>query len=524
MYSEMFDFPTDWKDTRKAILRERSALLGAPKHYGKRTFQNRLATDEAILDRFSVVSLMPTGSPEKGLDYPHLWGDIAAQLEVTNGQVTTRFEFKEALALLTPRKKVLFMLRANGGNKKVCIQLLDTFQQFSHEHSVHFRKYYTVLVLDDLALYFHELNVRDQYSFWDFFQFKHRIPLFTDIVSVNEFLRSIPTYSIRTSALSNTILQLTGGHQGMIYKLLAFISEEQPDPDAFRKECREYLQNSSIIESIRQTLLKSPEHSALALSYKKRRLFKDIGPVMEDLFRAGIVLRADSINAVLCSGIVTDLVEAVYEANSSDKPGSPVHAPDESGNGHAHAQTVREVFYSYKHSVGRDLIFDLYRKVNESPGYRGIIDEKDLPFSESISAFAHRIGEGNFVVVAISDAYIRSVHCMFEFYELYRHSKLDAAIMMKKMLPIRMEEINLTDAKTREAYFKHWRETKDIWDNTILQNPDQLMSKTHEKVRNIFKNLTDMLDIMDDIKALSPELLTDSNFDLFLGTILSRKS
>jgi hypothetical protein len=162
--------------------------------------------------------------------------------------------------------------------------------------------------------------------------------------------------------------------------------------------------------------------------------------------------------------------------------------------------------------------------VNESPGYRGIIDEKDLPFSESISAFAHRIGEGNFVVVAISDAYIRSVHCMFEFYELYRHSKLDADIMKKKMLPIRMEEINLTDGKTREAYFKHWRETKETWDNTILQNPNQAMSKTHEKVRNILNNLNDMLDIMDDIKALSPELLTDGNFDFFLGTILGRKS
>jgi hypothetical protein len=522
MQTDIFDFPAVWRDTRKAILRERSVLLAAPKHYGKQFFSNHLSADEQILDRFSVVSLSPTGSPPAGLDYFHLWEDLSAQLEIRNGPVRTGDEFEESLLSLSPRKKVLFILRVNGQNKKPCIQLLDAFQKLSHEHSYLFLKYFTLLVLDDLSLYFYERSVRDQFSFWDFFQHKPSIPLFTDIVSVNEFLRKMPAYQERTSTYSNIILQLSGGHQGMVYELLGFVAEQQPARELFRKECRQHLLNSHIVDSIRQTLQKSTDHADLALSYKKRSLFNDIGPIMEDLFRAGIVLRADSIDAVLCSGIVTDIVETVYNATVTGKSRFPVRDPDEPSNGHP-AQTVREVFFSYKH-IDKALIDKLYQEVNALPGLRGIIDDKDLPFSESISAFAHRIGEGNFVVVAISQEYIRSLHCMFEFYELYRHSQLDADKMMKKMLPIRLEEIDLNDPRVSDGFIRYWRETKEVWDRTVSENPDQALFKTHEKVRNIYNNLGEMLEIINDIKSMNPAILTADNFDGFLNAIINRKN
>lgn len=51
-------------------------------------------------------------------------------------------------------------------------------------------------------------------------------------------------------------------------------------------------------------------------------------------------------------------------------------------------------------------------------GLKIIRDKRDLGYKGSISAFMERIGQGNCVIVVISDKYLRSPNCMFELVEI----------------------------------------------------------------------------------------------------------
>ena len=100
-----------------------------------------------------------------------------------------------------------------------------------------------------------------------------------------------------------------------------------------------------------------------------------------------------------------------------------------------------EIFFSYawgdpNEIGGREkIVNDLYDAL-VAGGFTVIRDKNDLRYKGLISGLTQRIGRGKFIVVAISDKYLKSTYCMSELLEIYRRSNSDIDELLKKIFPI----------------------------------------------------------------------------------------
>jgi hypothetical protein len=528
--SRLFDFPSVWREVRSDLLKGHSVLLSAPRHFGKNYFSTRLSGDPSVCANFVIVFIDPEDTVNHGLAFKKMWKDVAMQLALGGISLTDGFAFEESLLRIRSLKKILFVIRVNFRNKTICIKLLNFFQQLSHNHPSAFMRNISMLVLDDLSLYFYELAIRNERSFYDIFESRKKIFQYADIIPINNLLKAIPGFSRAAPSCSNIILQYTGGHLGLIYSLLSFIlADDNRGPANITEEyCRNALLTSSIIDSMKRVLLQGgADCLEMALSFKEKKLTDMVrSETNERLHQAGILLRVNSLYSVLCPGVVCELTEELY-AGSIGKPSLPTPLATNHSQTAIALRVQREVFFSYAHGRGQRLIDQLYIDLSSLPDIRPVMDKKNLPYRESISTFMMRIGEGNFVVVAFSDKYLKSKYCMFEFYELYRNSSLDGRRLIKKIFPIRIGKLALDDLAVKKTYFDHWEEELDRSEKFIQEMGGRINTSDfidHERIKNIHNYLGELLEIIKDIKSPDMPALSKNNFALIKEAILGPRA
>jgi hypothetical protein len=173
--TQVFDFPNIWSEVRSELLKGQSVLLSAPRHWGKNTFCIRLENDSSILARFAIVIIHPNAIANVAMALKKIWKDVASQLQSADIGVTERFLIDGTWMNVRHSKKILFIIKINVGNKAICIKLLSFLQQLSHDHPGTFSKHFSLLVLDDLSLFFYEIKIRGAQSFLDIFESKKKI-------------------------------------------------------------------------------------------------------------------------------------------------------------------------------------------------------------------------------------------------------------------------------------------------------------------------------------------------------------
>jgi hypothetical protein len=98
------------------------------------------------------------------------------------------------------------------------------------------------------------------------------------------------------------------------------------------------------------------------------------------------------------------------------------------------------------------------------------------------------MGRSKYVIVAVSDKYLRSEYCMFELYEILRNSKLELGELKKKIFPIYVENISLNKPLVQKEYVEHWQKEEDNWEILKMtsrnfsdeQNLQLIKNKTHK--------------------------------------------
>ncbi|MFN3851055.1 MAG: COR domain-containing protein [Spirosomataceae bacterium] len=180
-----------------------------------------------------------------------------------------------------------------------------------------------------------------------------------------------------------------------------------------------------------------------------------------------------------------------------------------------------EIFFSYAWDKAEDsksgekIVKELYESLKVD-GKRVIIDRQDLGYKSSISDFMLRIGKGDFIVVAISDAYLKSINCMYEFYEIYKNSKLNKEVMLQRIYPIRVESISLNKPTVLEFYIDYWERLEKEWEGLILKKATRIgasQQQKFKKIQAIASELGDFLDFLNDINSKTKEDLSRNNFE-----------
>ena len=109
------------------------------------------------------------------------------------------------------------------------------------------------------------------------------------------------------------------------------------------------------------------------------------------------------------------------------------------------------VFISYAWGGESEEIVNQIDQALQQRGLKIIRDIRDIGYKGSISAFMERIGQGNCVIVVISDKYLRSPNCMFELVEIAEGKQFH-----DRVFPIVLSDANIYDPVKRLDYVRHW--------------------------------------------------------------------
>jgi len=178
------------------------------------------------------------------------------------------------------------------------------------------------------------------------------------------------------------------------------------------------------------------------------------------------------------------------------------------------------IFISYAWGGEREEIVNQIDQALQKRGIKITRDKRDLGYKGSIKEFMERIGQGNCVIVVVSDKYLRSPNCMFELVEIAENKQLH-----DRIFPIVLADANIYDPIKRIEYVKYWEvkraelaEAMKTLDPANLQGIRDDMD-LYDRIRDKISGLTSVL---KDMNTFTPEMHQDSNFSHLYDAIEER--
>ena len=199
---------------------------------------------------------------------------------------------------------------------------------------------------------------------------------------------------------------------------------------------------------------------------------------------------------------------------SSDTNKNPVSSKNVSLN------YKQSVFISYAWGDESDEIVNQIDHALQERGIKITRDKLDLGYKGSIKEFMERIGQGNCVIVVISDKYLRSPNCMFELAEVAENKQFH-----DRVFPVVLVDAKIYDPIRRIEYVKYWEvkraelaEAVKTLDPANLQGIRDDMD-LYDRIRDKISGLTS---ILKDMNTLTPEIHQGSNFSQLYNAIERR--
>lgn len=182
-----------------------------------------------------------------------------------------------------------------------------------------------------------------------------------------------------------------------------------------------------------------------------------------------------------------------------------------------------KVYISYAWEKQKDgsnwlpILKNLYN-ILEKEGYNVEIDIHSINYKESIKTFMQELGRGQFVILIISEKYLKSINCMYEVLQLLKYPNFRARIF-----PILLDDAKIYDSKKILEYIKYWdseitvlnQETKTL-SNMVYAKPIFEDIEIMSEVRRIIASFGDTI---GDMNVLNPHEHDITNFNALIESI-----
>ena len=168
------------------------------------------------------------------------------------------------------------------------------------------------------------------------------------------------------------------------------------------------------------------------------------------------------------------------------------------------------VFISYAWGGEREEIVNRIDKALQGRGIKITRDKRDLGYRGSIKEFMERIGQGNCVILVVSDKYIRSPNCMFELVEIAENKQFH-----DRIFPVVLADADIYDPVKRLGYVKYWEDKRNELASAMKTvDPANLQGirddmDLYDRIRD---KVSGLVSILKDMNTLTPEMHQDSNF------------
>ena len=178
------------------------------------------------------------------------------------------------------------------------------------------------------------------------------------------------------------------------------------------------------------------------------------------------------------------------------------------------------IFISYAWGGEREEIVNQIDQALQTRGVMIIRDKRNLGYKGSINEFMERIGQGNCIIVVISDKYLRSPNCMFELVEIAEGKQFH-----DRIFPVVLGDANIYDPIKRIEYVKYWEVKRaELADAMRTLDPANLQGirddmDLYDRIRDEISGLTSTL---KDMNTLTPDMHRDADFAQLYDALMLR--
>lgn len=165
------------------------------------------------------------------------------------------------------------------------------------------------------------------------------------------------------------------------------------------------------------------------------------------------------------------------------------------------------IYISYAWGGEREQVVDDLYKALTGKAYNLIRDKQDLGYKADIRKFMDLIGTGTYIIVVISDKYLKSKNCMYEMQSIYKNKDIQ-----KRIFPIVMEDAKIYNPVTRADYNIFWQNEKAALQKKYNDIEDKSYTgellvdlNNYDDFRRIIDEITRMLSNMNTLTAAMHE-------------------
>jgi len=173
---------------------------------------------------------------------------------------------------------------------------------------------------------------------------------------------------------------------------------------------------------------------------------------------------------------------------------------------------IPAIFISYAWGSESEAIAESVEEEFQKRALRIIRDKNDLGYKGRIKDFMEQIGRAKYVILIISNKYLRSINCMFELVQIFKNESF-----YERIFPVVLDEVKIARAADRLDLLKYWENEAESLSNEIKQLKDlsNIQGLTDDLNLNteIRSNIGRLTDILKDTNTLSTAQLTSSDFE-----------
>ncbi|MEP7108035.1 MAG: toll/interleukin-1 receptor domain-containing protein [Ferruginibacter sp.] len=176
------------------------------------------------------------------------------------------------------------------------------------------------------------------------------------------------------------------------------------------------------------------------------------------------------------------------------------------------------IYISYAWGGEKEQVVDeLYTTLKEK-AYNLIRDKQDLGYKGDIRKFMDLIGTGAYIIVVISDKYLKSKNCMYEMQSIYKNKDIQ-----KRIFPIVMKDAKIYNPLTRADYNIFWQNEKAALQKKYNEIEDKSYTgellndlNNYDDFRRIIDEITKMF---SDMNTLTPAIHEGNNFSELMNAL-----
>ena len=195
------------------------------------------------------------------------------------------------------------------------------------------------------------------------------------------------------------------------------------------------------------------------------------------------------------------------------------------------SKKIPEIYFSYawkdKDNPGRELLVSEIFEELKAGGFNILRDKENCGYGEYIDEFMGKIGEGNLIVVFLSEKYFRSLYCMSELFLIAEKNGWKKECFRNTILPVMVEPIKF-DLAFKGPILKHWKKMKKEYKKYKKEFGTDMLGTEEVAEADRFIDLSTkasrLINWLSNLNRGSLELYQKDNFAVIKNKIAERLS